>query len=102
MTPDPDTIDSLPIKSQMSKWLFSQGASTVLLFGILAFLGYSAIKIYPEIRNDQKEEAARTRTEFGVMLKQARDDQRETDKERYEIISKSIDRLTTELQNDRK
>ena len=97
MTPDLDSVENLPIKSQFSKWLFSQGASTVLLCGILIFLGYCAVKIYPEIRADQKEEASRTRTEFGVMLKQARDDQTAADKERYETLGKSIDRLTDQL-----
>jgi hypothetical protein len=75
MTPDDCGADVITnIKSQFGRWLFSQGASTVLLCGILIFLGYMALKVYPEIESKRVEEAKQMRLDFADINKSQRQD----------------------------
>lgn len=90
----PEVEHDQPLKSQAARWVFSQGASTVLLCAILGFIGYAAMKVYPEIRADQKAERLQDRTDFTTALKEQRQEFLENNKGRDAGLSQAFDRLT--------
>lgn len=62
------------LREQFTRWLFSQGASTVLLTLILGFLGYGATWLIPELLQKQREELKQTRDDFRISLTEQRKD----------------------------
>jgi hypothetical protein len=68
-------------KTRFGAWLFSQGASTVLLCFILFAIGYAALKGIPALMERQSQE-----------LKQCRDDFREALNGQQESFNKAIER----------
>jgi hypothetical protein len=68
MNIDP-TVELKEFKTGFFRWLFGQDSSTVLLFGILAALGYGAFRGLPALVDRQIKETNQIRTDFGEALK---------------------------------
>lgn len=65
-------------KTRAGRWLFAQGASTVLLFAILAACSYGAFKGLPALMEQHNQDMKELRDKNALDLKQTRDDYRAT------------------------
>ncbi len=85
-------------KSNAFRWLFSQGASTVLLVAILVFLGYTFNNVYPEVEAKRAASEKQARDDFSAALKEQRTDFREA----ITQLGKSVEILADRIDKDRK
>lgn len=63
-----DTTTNGDFQSKFGQWLFAQGASTVLLCGILMAIGYGALRGIPALIERQTEELRQCRDDFRQAL----------------------------------
>lgn len=77
-----------PVQSVVVKWLVTQGASTVLLFAIVCFLGYGA----PMLLDKHDQEMKYAREKHATELKDTRDDFRASLKEQREDFVEAIEK----------
>lgn len=61
-------------KEKFWNWLFSQGASTVLLVLILGFLGYGALMVVPGVLEKHSAELKQAREDYKANLAEQRKD----------------------------
>ena len=96
--PVEDLPPGTPWKERAAAWVFNQGASTVLLVGILCFLGYGALRAVPQLMEKQNEELRATRADFRAALTEQRQDFTKALDDSNERFTKAIDRLTDKVE----
>ncbi len=99
MTPDESHVLNADdnVKSAASKWLFTQGASTVLLTGILMLGAYYWIYVRPEEMKQMRADAERLASQTAADLKQSREDFREILKSHDDTIGRVLDGVSRSM-----
>lgn len=96
--PIDDMPPGTPWKERAAAWVFNQGASTVLLVGILCFLGYGALKAVPELMEKQNAESRVMREDFRGALKEQRQDFAKALDDMSDRFTKAIDKLADKVE----
>lgn len=89
---------NLPFKTMAGRWVFSQGAPTVLLCAILGFLGYGAMRAVPDVIDQLRAESAMARSDFSKQLSDQRSDFLEANKNMRDEFTRAIDKLADRIQ----
>lgn len=96
--PADDLPPGTPWKDRAAAWVFNQGASTVLLVGILCFLGYGALKAVPQLMEKQNAESAAMRADFKAALTEQRQDFSKALGDMSERFTRAIDKLADKVE----
>jgi hypothetical protein len=95
VTPDEDALDGhAGFKSSLTKWLFLQGTSTVLLVLILGVNVWMAVKGLPAMWDRHEAVVRETRADFAEVNKSQREDLLEHAKNEREDFVRALDRFS--------